>query len=139
MFKLIITASIHQWTSLIESPKKHPDTLQDWPHLKGNMAPLWGTLHLKSTMSLIKFISLGRCYCFFKNTLWLLFNKQVNSVFILPKKNVSLNIKINKIYVKHIGKFLNIPFKYHKHELSESMRGKDTDINNEPQGRTIWG
>ena len=41
--------------------------------------------------------------------------------------------------MKHIGKFLNIPFKYHKHELSESMRGKDTDINNEPRGRTIWG
>lgn len=67
-----------------------------------------------------------------------LFNKQVNSVFILPKKNVSLNIKINKIYGKGIGNFLNIPFKYHKHELSESMRGKGTD-NNEPQGGNIRG
>lgn len=59
-------------------------------------------------------------------------------MFLFCLKNVSLNIKINKIYGKGIGKFLNIPFKYHKHELSESMRGKDTD-NNEPQGGNIRG
>lgn len=50
---------------------------------------------------------------------------------------MSLNIKINKIYGKCIGEFLNIPFKYHRHELSESVRGKCTDINNEPQGGNI--